>query len=262
MNDWPELDGMGEDLPPPPPAPEAVRAALHASALDGGLADPGLHAVPAPRRAWGLLLMEARLLHPAIWCTSFLVMAVCVVLVPATGHPDGSQVLLALAAPLVAGAGVAGLYGPERDAAFEVVATTPTSPRVVLLARATLVFAYDLALALLASAVLALAGGAPAGLTVLVASWLGPMALLAALSLLLSVRWNAGIAVAVSLALWSLPALAAADLAVPDRFRSHVHELWGSGPLTLGAAAVLAAAALLLAGTGEPIGRGRATHRS
>ena len=83
------------------------------------------------------------------------------------------------------------------------MAVTPTSPRVILLARVTLVFGYDLILALLSSAVLTLLNATPLGLTSLITTWLGPMAALSALSLLLSVCWNPEGATGVTLALWS-----------------------------------------------------------
>ncbi|TDC97337.1 hypothetical protein E1292_37280 [Nonomuraea deserti] len=237
----------------PPPAGRVIPAVLAASAADGGLGDPGAHVVSAPRRAWQLLAMEARLLHPGVWTASFAVMALCVLFAALKGLLPVP--LLELAAPLVAAVGVAGLYGPERDRAFEVVAATPTSPRVLLLARVTLVFGYDVALALLASGVLAASGGSPAGLGELVTAWLGPMALLAAMALLLSVCWHPGGAVGVVLAAWYVPALAQADVAALRAYRT----MWETGPGTLAAAVALAGAAIVLAGKVEPLRRmGRA----
>ncbi|MEU0564748.1 hypothetical protein ABZ297_05010 [Nonomuraea sp. NPDC005983] len=251
MNRWPELDGV----PAPPPADQIVPAVLRASAVDGGLGDVRAHTVSAPRRAWQLLVVEARLLNPRVWAASFVVMAVCVGFSLVRGVV--LEAVLSLGAPLVAGVGVAGLYGPERDRAFEVVAVTPTSPRVLLLARVTLVFGYDLALALLTSAVLAVAGGPATGVATLVAAWLGPMALLAGLSLLLSVCWHPGGATGVALAVWSVLALSHTDLPIPPE----VQLIWSSGPLTLGLAGLLTAAAIALAGRVEPMRRGGATHR-
>ncbi|MGN9839882.1 hypothetical protein ACTMTI_17325 [Nonomuraea sp. H19] len=250
MNNRPEREG----IPAPPPADQLIPAVLAASAAEGGLGDVRAHVVPAPRRAWQLLVMEARLLHPGVWAASLLVMAVCVAssmvwwAVP--------EAVLGLGAPLMAGLGVAGLYGPERDRAFEVVAVTPTSPRVVLLARVTLVFGYDLVLALLASGLLAVAGRSPAGVVALVTTWLGPMALLAAVSLLLSVCWHPGGAIGVALAAWSVPALALTDVPVPDGYL----VIWWSGPWTIGLAVALAGAAIALAGRVEPMRRRHAGH--
>jgi hypothetical protein len=255
MNSWRDLAGIREGIPSPPPADRIIPAVLAASALDGRLGEAAPHAVPAWRRAWHLLLAEARLLHPAVWAASFLVMTVC------AGYAMLRHVLpealLGLGVPLVAGVGVAGLYGPERDRAHELVAATPTSPRVLLLARVTLVFGYDLGLALLASAVLVPARGWSTGITTLISAWLGPMALLAALSLLLSVCWHPGGAVGVSMTIWSVAALSHTGLPVPRL----PEPIWGSGPLTLGLALVLAVAAITLAGRVEPLRRMAATHR-
>ncbi|WP_043627831.1 hypothetical protein [Nonomuraea candida] len=238
-----------------PPAERLIPAVLAASALEGGLGDVRAHAVPAPRRAWQLLVMEARLLHSGVWAASFLVVAVCAGF--AAMRAAVPEVALGLSVPLVAGMGVAGLYGPERDHASEVVAATPTSPRVVLLARVTLVFGYDLALALLVSGALAVVDGSPGAVTGLVMAWLGPMALLAAVALLLSVWWRPDGAVGVALAAWCVPALAQLTaVPVPDGYR----VLWQSGPWTFALAVVLAGAAVALAGRIEPMRRAAATH--
>ncbi|WP_066376147.1 hypothetical protein [Herbidospora mongoliensis] len=231
----------------PPPVGRIIPAVLTASALGGDLAAPGMHTVPAWRRAWNLLMAEARLLHPAVWAASFAVMAVCAVF----SLLKGSMAAAALGAPLVAGLGVAGLYGPERDQAFEVVAATPTSPRVLLLARVTLVFGYDLALASLAAGLIAVAGVPTGGVAGLVLSWLGPMALLAALSLLLSVWWHPNGAIGVALAVWSIPAMDAAGVAM----RGTYSTVWSSGPWTIAVAAVLGLVAFVLADRREPLRR-------
>lgn len=54
---------------------------------------------------------------------------------------------------MIAAVGLALVYGPEVDPGLELALATPTAPRSVLLARMTLVFAYDLGLALAANAV-------------------------------------------------------------------------------------------------------------
>ncbi|MER5319660.1 hypothetical protein [Streptosporangium roseum] len=253
MNEWPELSGIRDDIPPPP-GPEVVRAALMRSALDG--VEAPTPAAPRPYRAWALLAMEARVLHPALWLVSALVMAASVGFVLANG--DAARLVLALAVPLIAAAGVAGSQGPEQDDAFEVVAVTPTSPRVVMLVRMTLVFGYDLALALAASVVLSPLGHAPPGLTSLVTAWLGPMATLAALTLLLSVCWSPTGAMGCALAVWSLYALTATDIPIPDGLR----HFWTTSPATVGLALALTLAAVIAVGTGEPIRRARATNRA
>ncbi|GAA2871603.1 hypothetical protein GCM10010517_31900 [Streptosporangium fragile] len=252
MNEWPELPGIRDGIPEPP-GPEIVRSVLARSALDG--ARPP--AAPRWYRAWALLGMEARLMHAAVWLASALIMVASVVLV--LSGTQTAEVVFALAAPLIAAAGVAGTHGPERDGAFEIVATTPTSPRVVLLARMALVFGYDLVLALLASAASALLGLTPTGLTSLIAAWLGPMALLATLTLLLSVCWAPEGAAGVAAALWLFHALSVVPGAVWDTIDTS--GLWTTSPATLALAACLALAAVVLTGRGEPVRLRRAAHR-
>ncbi|MEU4829816.1 hypothetical protein [Streptosporangium sp. NPDC023615] len=259
--DPPELRGFHEGIPDPP-GPGIVSAVLARSALSRpvpGDAEPAgpPDAVPGPYRAWALLTMEARLLHPAIWPASALIMVAGVLFVLAQGRAAGA--VLSLVVSLVAMAGAAMAYGPENDDAFEVVAATPVSPRVVLLARVTLVFGYDLALALLVSAAMTALPEGPAagGLVPLITTWLGPMTVLAALSLLLSVCWNPTGAMGAGLAVWILQALAAGGLPLPDGLRG----LWTTGPATMGLALALTLAAVAAAGAGEPVRRARPARR-
>ncbi|MER5619708.1 hypothetical protein ABT061_01550 [Streptosporangium sp. NPDC002544] len=276
IHDWPELREIRDDIPPPP-GPEIVRAALMRAALDGleapaapepsgvsrasrpsqRTSSPHLEAaVRGLHRARALLAMEARLVHPMIWLVSVVTVVISVFFTLTKG-PDAGP-LLALAASLIAMVGAAASYGPGHDDAFELVAVTPTSPRVILLARVTLVFGYDLVLALAASTVLSSRGAAPAGLTSLIMSWLGPMVLLAAFTLLLSVCWNPTGAMSSGLAVWTAYALCTTtELPVIDVFR----PLWTTTPATVALALALLLAAVIAAGTGEPIRRARATHR-
>jgi hypothetical protein len=256
IREWPGLRGLRDGIPDPP-GPEIVRTVLAMSALTR--LEPGEAApAPGPYRAWALLTMEARLLHPAVWPASALVMATGAFFVMAQGRAAGD--VLSLVASLVALAGLAMAYGPEHDDAFELVAATPVSPRVILLARVTLVFGYDLALALLASAATtALPQDSPSwGLMSLITAWLGPMAMLAALSLLLSVCWNPAGAMGTGLAIWFLHAMTTTGLPGTEGLR----DFWTTSPLTIGLALAMAVAAVAAAGTGEPIRRVRAARRS
>jgi hypothetical protein len=225
----------------PPSAAPLVGSVLRRAAL----APP---AVPVRKRRLGflgqLLRAELRLVSPAVWLASLVVMA-CAVAVAAGGDGAGSTAL-SLVAPLVAVAGVAGVYGPQRDPAFEALAVTLTSPRLVLLARVTLVFGYDLALAVAASAIVRLV--APeVGLVDLVTAWLGPMTLLLALSLVLAMWTGPTVSVAVAAAVWvlrvatvSIPELAGGWLA--DGMRA----VWVTSPGTVAATLALVAAAVVL----------------
>lgn len=102
--------------------------------------------------------------------------------------------------PVVAAVSVAYLYGPETDSAFEIVATTPTSPGTLLLARLTLALGFVASAAALASLLLSATGEAAFG--PLVSAWLGPLLLLSALATVLALLWGPLIAAGVTLALW------------------------------------------------------------
>jgi hypothetical protein len=226
-----------------PPAPAAlVRAVVSQAAL-------APQAPPARRRGVGfvaqLLRAELRLVRPAVWLASAVVMACAVWLAVAGGEGAGAAVL-SLVAPLVAVAGVAGVYGPQRDPAFEALAITATSPRLVLLARVTLVFAYDLALAVATSMVVRLV--APAvGLVDLVVAWLGPMTLLSALTLLLAMWIGPTVSMTVAGSLWGLRLL---TVGVPELahgwLAAWLRAVWATSPGTVAATLALLAWALVL----------------
>jgi hypothetical protein len=238
----------------PPPA-SLVGAVVRRAAL-------APQAPPARRRGVGfaaqLLRAELRLVRPAVWLASAVVMACAVWLAVEGGEGAGAPVL-SLVAPLVAVAGVAGVYGPQRDPAFEALAITATSPRLVLLARVTLVFAYDLALAVATSMVVRLV--APeVGLVDLVVAWLGPMTLLSALSLLLAMWIGPNVSMTVAGSLWALRLL---TVGVPELAHgwpaAWMRAVWATSPGTVAATLALLAAALLL--SRRPIRRRGAWYR-
>jgi hypothetical protein len=241
---------LGPPQAPPGPA-RAVRAALIRSALTPT-------AMPAHTRrvvfAGQLLRAELRLVRPAVWVASVLVMA-CAVGLARGGGDDSFGLLLSLVAPLLAVAGVAAVYGPESDPAFDVLALTPTSPRLVLLARVTLVFGYDLVLSLAASALAPLV--APdVRLVGLVAAWLGPMTLLLALSLVLAMWIGPSWAMAAAGSVWALRVV---TVSVPglgeSRLGAGMRLVWATSPGTVAAAVLLALAAIGLSRRpGRPAG--------
>ncbi|BCB73738.1 hypothetical protein GCM10022251_14380 [Phytohabitans flavus] len=251
---WRSLATAADD--PSPPGPELIHRVLLRSALSGP--------PPATRRkAWfslALLRAEARLVRPAVPIASALVMALGVALAAAPSATGSAGQVLALVAPVVAALGIAGVYGPRRDPAFEVVAATPTAPGLILLTRIALVFGYDLVLALAASGVLAALGGDPGGLFTLVDAWLGPMALLSALSLVLAVWLGADVAAGVAVVLWSLRVLAGGPLGNATWALDAVRIVWATNAGTVLAATALTALAVFLAARGEPIRHHRATY--
>jgi len=226
---------------PPSPA-SVVRAALTRASL-------APQALPVRKRRLGfvgqLLRAELRLVRSSVWLASLLVMG-CAVALAAVGGNGAGATVLSLVAPLVAFAGVAGVYGPERDPAFEALAATVTSPRLVLLARVTLVLGYDLALAVAASAVVRLA--APqVGLVDLITGWLGPMTLLSALSLLLAMWIGPNVSMAVAASLWVLRVLSIGVPQLADGWlAAAMRVVWATNPGSVAATLVLLAAVVVL----------------
>ena len=259
-----------------PDASLVVRTVLTRSAIEGSAGPPG-HA-PWGRRlryAAALVMAEARLIRLAVPVASALVMALGVVflLVQAAAErpAPGAEVALALIAPIVAAVGVAGTYRSRADPAAELVAATPTGGPLLLLVRLALVFGYDLALALAASAALTAAGageaagGGPVSLYGLITAWFGPMALLCSVSLLVAVRFGPDVALGVATGLWAVRVLAGGVLARdgwPARF---IVDAWSTNAAILVLSAARGIAAVVLAGRldpdgGEPRGGWRATH--
>ena len=165
--------------------------------------------VPRPKsqrerlREWypaAVLTSQARVIRGEIWAASALVMLIGVLVTLFTPTLN----LLTLLAPIAAAAGVALLYDDDTARVLELEASTRASKSSLLLARLTLVFGFNLGLALLGSVVLAIFR-AEFVLMPLVLSWLAPMAFLSALAFLLSVLLVDTLAsAAVSLLLWAL----------------------------------------------------------
>jgi hypothetical protein len=156
---------------------------------------------------WPLLLLysQMRVVRREIWFASVFIMALGTVVTLGTYNPNATSALpLAVVAPFVAAFGVALLYDNDVEQMLEIEDTPPASARLLLLARLTLVFGFDLVLALSASVVLATVQS-QISLWPLVMSWLAPMAFLSALAFLLSILLADAIAGAVfSLILWAM----------------------------------------------------------
>jgi hypothetical protein len=135
-------------------------------------------------------------------------MALGVVVALAARDASGAGLLFALVAPAVAAVGVAFVYGPENDPSLELALGTPTSPRLVLLARLALVFGFDLLVALGATLLLVAVRGDAAVWSV-VSLWLGPMLFLSGLGLVVSLAVGPAAAALGALTLWSTRVLAA-----------------------------------------------------
>ncbi|TDP94832.1 hypothetical protein [Labedaea rhizosphaerae] len=235
-------------LRPGPPPADAVSAMLRRAAGEPELV----------RRRHGhlwfaaqLLTAQMRLIRVSVWLASAFVMAFGVLVLIPLRQGGLSESVLAMIAPFVAAAGIAGVCGPERDPGLELTAATATSPRTVLVARVALVFGYDLVLALGASLALVALGLDTSGLAALIGAWLGPMALLSSLCLLLAVAVGTTAAFTVGLALW-LARLLVPSLALDTRWfvpvANAVKVLWATNFVSGVLAAALLAATVVVVG--------------
>jgi hypothetical protein len=198
---------------------------------------------------WALIRAQLRVVQGEIWLASLFVMALGAV-VTALLYAPGRTLPLVLIAPLVAAFGVAFIYGEEIDPPLELLLTTFTSPRVVLLARLALVFGFDLLLGLTVSALLFSADPqfADSGLTLwgMVTAWLAPMTFLAMLALLSSMIFRDALTgAAVSLFLWIGICVAHVVsesentlIRLPDLLASGAHPLLWALALLCGAGAL------------------------
>jgi hypothetical protein len=202
---------------------------------------------------WQLLLAQVPLVRGQIWAASALVLSLGAVVTALLSASGGGSVL-ALLAPVVAAAGVGFIYGPENDPPLELELATPTSPRLILLARLTIVFGYNFLLAVALSAVLAGRDPAPGQLQALILQWLGPMLLLSAASLALSLRFGSAVGVSLSILLWALRLVLLLNALAPDALLGPPLALFGStNIITLAVAAALVVGAVAWLPRQEPL---------
>ncbi len=152
----------------------------------------------AAQWAW-MTLAQARLMRPELWVASVICLA-CVTFYAAAIHYRGGLTTLAVALPMIAAGGAAFIYGREADPALEVALAAPISPRAILLSRIGLLFGFDGALGVGATAVVALTHGENVGAAILL--WLGPSALLASGALLLSLALGPLVSLASAAGVW------------------------------------------------------------
>jgi hypothetical protein len=153
--------------------------------------------------------MQFRLIREEIWLASALVMVIglLVTLVLSNAQSTPETLPFVFIAPIITAVGVAFLYGPEVNPALEIELAAPTTQRIILLARLTLIFAFNVVLSIVAS-VLLVAFNPNLSLGALIATWLAPMAFLSALALLLSIWFfNSLAGMMVSLFLWVVQVL-------------------------------------------------------
>lgn len=160
-----------------------------------------IHQPSAPRQAFRrviqLLRSQAVLVQREMWPATASVMALGVIVALISKHAE----FIYFVAPLIAAASLSLLFGPEHDPAYELALSAPTSSWKLLLARLSIVSAYNLMLALTALLVLMI-GFPPDFLGTLALGMLAPMAFLSALALLLSLWIGTSNAIAISYILW------------------------------------------------------------
>ncbi|WP_203924581.1 hypothetical protein [Rugosimonospora africana] len=194
--------GSHEDVREQPPGPGDVdlgRVWLRIAA-DVWRREPGWLERLAGRLLRSPGLARALLTTPSL-LLPWLIASVVVFGAGAGAAAGTGQPLVALLAPVVAGAGIAYAYGPGTDPAWELSCSMAVSDRMVLLVRALAVFALNAALGLAASA----ATGAAVAVTF---SWLVPMTAVCALALAAAtVAGSANVGVAAGLAAWLITVL-------------------------------------------------------
>ncbi len=229
---------------PAPGLPERAlaRARGQATPVRGGLS-------VAFRRAWELLCAQFLLVKREMWPASAAVMLIGAAVALLSGHAEAVYFI----APPAAAASLAALFGPEHDPAYELVMSTPTSPWRVMLARLSIVSAYNLLLALAAS--VALLAILPAGmLGSIILGWLGPLAFLSAMALLLSIRFGTGNAVALAYGLWIANYLPFQSFSRPggspiwEEILLAYRSFWGNSLLLVSLSVLLTLAALWSSG--------------
>lgn len=174
------------------------------------LADSALEAIHAPSkltRAFKnmiqLLRMQLLLMHNELWIGSAALMFIFLAMALLVARVE----VLHFFVPMIAAGTVTLIYGSEHDPAAELTFATPISPWKILLARLTLVSAYNVFLALCATAGL-LFILPPQALGELILGWLAPLTFLSALALLLSLWIGTSNALFISYTLWAAQYLA------------------------------------------------------
>jgi hypothetical protein len=242
LAEWRAIAGAAPILYQQSPIPDDTLLSRVWSEIDRAEAETP-HRRPALRLAWlwSLLVGQLPLVRRGIWTASALTMALgCIIELL---RPYGVGKALAVVAPVVAAMGIAFVYGPENDPSLEIALATPTSPRLVLLGRLTLIYAYDILLAVIASAAITAARGGM-GLWPVIVLWLGPMLFLSALSLVLSLLFGSATGISAALVIWAARIMADGHW-LPTGDRNLFIRFWGSNMLLIPLAVALLLAAFV-----------------
>jgi hypothetical protein len=147
-----------------------------------------------------LLLSQVRVIQREIWLASAVLLALGV-FVTLTNNGIGFLPFATLA-PIVAAGSIGMLFDSDFQAMLEIEETSRASARLLLLARLTLVFSFNLVVALAGSVILAIFDSETL-LMPLILSWLAPMSFLSGLAFFLSITGrNTLFASGFSLVIW------------------------------------------------------------
>lgn len=204
VNDFEDGDKVGDFLrrwESPTPNADAKARLLAALAAESGANERSFGVGGAG--LWVLLAAQMRFVHPATWIASLLAM-LCGVFVTLAFYETGGSQFFVWIAPIVTALGIAFLYAHDTSEVLEIQLATPIAPRVMLLGRLAVIFAFDLCLAVIASVILAVAQS-EISLVPLILSWFVPMTFLSGLAFALSMwLFDPLVSVLISLALWGL----------------------------------------------------------
>lgn len=153
-----------------------------------------------------IALAQIGLLRPRFWIASGIIAAIGMLTIPGGLHNYEVQIAtLRIMGPLLAVLAVSFVFRSSHLGVLEIELSCFTSPVRLILARLTVVLAYDVVLGLLASFVLAYAGAVGGdNLLLLTLHWLAPLLLVAGTASLLSTRMSVGAAAIVAYAGWLL----------------------------------------------------------
>jgi hypothetical protein len=226
----------------PSPSPQVLQRAL-------ATIDVPASAVMIPvrsRRQYAqVMLRQVRLLNPIIWPVTAL--GIILAAVFAMTQPGKGTLIFNVVLPLISAVGTAFISGPENDPGLELLLATPISPRLVLISRWGWLLGYNLAIALVATFVLA--AFQHGNYWSLVLLWVGPVALLSAFSVLVSAIATPVVAGAVAAALWLARF---ADPNVGMDWQRAQDGIWQTSPFVLCLTLICLALAVFSIGRREP----------
>lgn len=210
------------------------------------------HSFTPNGRLFGLILLsQIRIVRSEIWISSLFII-ILGLLVTFFEYPSLPTLPFVIFAPIFAAIGISFIYGAENDPALEIELSTPVTKQVLLSARLTLIFGFDLILGLLASFLIVEVHSSLSYWT-LVSLWLGPMTFLSAIAFLSTVLSNNnGLGILISLSLWATFNIARL-IPFSQSISSLSYDLLISqiNPLLLVASFVMITIGLLFAGNGE-----------